>query len=98
MNPTENPAEPIAACIDRDFAREVEFLAALVKVPSDNAPGDCAPHAARARRLLEGLGLAVEAHEVPPAAVAAAGMRSATNLIVRHRFGDSPTVALNAHG
>jgi acetylornithine deacetylase/succinyl-diaminopimelate desuccinylase-like protein len=25
-------------------------------------------------------------------------MKSATNLIVRHRFGDGPTVALNAHG
>ena len=25
-------------------------------------------------------------------------MKSATNLIVRHRFGDGPTIALNAHG
>ena len=32
------------------------------------------------------------------AVVAAAGMKSATNLIVRHRFGDGPTIALNAHG
>ena len=30
------------------------FLAELVKVPSDNPPGDCAPHAARAAELLEG--------------------------------------------
>jgi hypothetical protein len=43
-------------------------------------------------------GFAVEAHPVPRAVVEAAGMRSVTNLIVRHRFGDGPTVALNAHG
>ncbi len=67
-------------------------------MPSDNPPGDCAPHAARAQELLEQLGLAVEAHPVPPAVVEAAGMKSATNLIVRHRFGDGPVIALNAHG
>jgi acetylornithine deacetylase/succinyl-diaminopimelate desuccinylase-like protein len=61
-------------------------------------PGDCAPHAARARELLEALGLAVEAHAVPAQLVQAAGMVSATNLIVRHRFGAGPVVALNAHG
>jgi acetylornithine deacetylase/succinyl-diaminopimelate desuccinylase family protein len=92
------PADRIGAFIDREFAREVAFLAELVKVPSDNPPGDCAPHAARAKQLLEGLGFTVEAHAVPPATVKAAGMASATNLIVRHRFGNGPTVALNAHG
>jgi acetylornithine deacetylase/succinyl-diaminopimelate desuccinylase-like protein len=91
-------ADQISASVDRDFARETEFLAALVKVASDNPPGDCAPHAARAKQLLEALGFAVEAHAVPQPAVAAAGMLSATNLIVRHRFGDGPVVALNAHG
>jgi acetylornithine deacetylase/succinyl-diaminopimelate desuccinylase-like protein len=30
--------------------------------------------------------------------VEAAGMKSVTNLIVRHRFGDGPVIALNAHG
>ena len=69
-----------------------------MKVPSDNPPGDCAPHAARAKQLLEQLGLTVEAHEVPRAVVEAVGMKSATNLIVRHRFGDGPVIALNAHG
>ncbi|MFS8036843.1 ArgE/DapE family deacylase [Xanthobacter sp. AM11] len=74
------------------------FLAELVKVPSDNPPGDCAPHAARAADLLEGLGFQVERHTVPADRVKAAGMVSVTNLIVRHRFGDGPTLALNAHG
>ncbi len=91
-------AQHIAAFVDRDFARETQFLAELVKVPSDNPPGDCAAHAARAKQLLEQLGLAVEAHDVPAAAVAATGMKSVTNLVVRHRFGDGPVIALNAHG
>jgi acetylornithine deacetylase/succinyl-diaminopimelate desuccinylase-like protein len=91
-------AEQITSFIDDQFARETEFLAELVKVPSDNPPGDCAAHAGRARELLEKLGFTVEAHEVPRAVVEAAGMKSATNLIVRHRFGVGPTVALNAHG
>ena len=88
----------IGEFVDRDFDREVQFLAELVKAPSDNPPGDCAPHAKCVRELLEDLGLAVEMHEVPRAEVEAAGMRSATNLIVRHHFGDGPIVALNAHG
>lgn len=88
----------IADFIDRNFDRETAFLAELVKVPSDNPPGDCAPHARRARTLLEALGFAVEVDEVPATDAQAVGMVSATNLIVRHRFGDGPTVALNAHG
>lgn len=90
--------ELIGAFIDAEFARETAFLAELVKVPSDNPPGDCAPHGARARELLQQLGFEVEAHEVPRATVEAVGMQSVTNLIVRHRFGDGPTIALNAHG
>jgi succinyl-diaminopimelate desuccinylase len=35
---------------------------------------------------------------VPAAAVAEAGLQSVTNLVVRHRFGPGPTIALNAHG
>ena len=79
-------------------AQAVAFLAELVKVPSDTPPGDNAPHAKRAAELLAGLGFEVERHEVPPRAVAEQGMRSITNLVVRHRFGAGPTVALNAHG
>jgi acetylornithine deacetylase/succinyl-diaminopimelate desuccinylase-like protein len=84
--------------VDREFARESAFLAELVKVPSDNPPGDCRAHAQRARELLEQLGLTVEAHEMPRSTVEAAGMKSVTNLIVRHRFGEGPVIALNAHG
>ena len=89
----------LLAFVDNAHAAQCRFLAELVKVPSDNPPGDCAAHAARAAELLERLGLAVERHKVPEDAVRASGMASVTNLIVRKRFGaGGPTVALNAHG
>jgi len=95
-------AEPRGA-LDDFLAHEREaqcrFLAELVKVPSDNPPGDCRPHAQRTAALLADLGFKVELHPVPEAAVRAAGMVSCTNLIVRERFGKGgPVVALNAHG
>jgi acetylornithine deacetylase/succinyl-diaminopimelate desuccinylase-like protein len=74
------------------------LLAALVRIPSDNPPGDCAPHAENTATLLEALGFTVERHAVPAALVAAHGMRSATNLIIREHFGPGPVIALNAHG
>lgn len=81
---------------------QVEFLAELVRTPSDNPPGDCAPHADRTARLIEGLGYEVECHPVPGDLVREIGMVSATNLIVRRKLGaradEGPTIALNAHG
>jgi len=84
--------------IDAAFPEQVKFLAELVRVPSDNPPGDCAAHAQRTAQLLEALGFTVQRHPVPAAQVQAHGMLSATNLVVRRRFGDGPTIALNAHG
>jgi len=84
--------------IDTAREKQVRFLAELVKTPSDNPPGDCAPAAARAATLLEELGFTVEKHAVPEALVRANGMISAVNLVIRRRFGPGPTIALNAHG
>ncbi len=86
--------------IERNFAREVQLLKALVRVPSDNPPGDCAPHGEVAAKLFEGLGFKVERHPVPAEFVKKHGMVSVTNLVVRERFGSGkgPTIALNAHG
>ena len=86
------------AWLDGQRDAEARFLAEIVKVPSDNPPGDCAPAAEKAAALLEGLGFKVERHAVPAALVRANGMISATNLVVRRRFGPGPVVALNAHG
>jgi succinyl-diaminopimelate desuccinylase len=79
-------------------ADEAAFLAELVKVPSDNPPGDCAAHAMRASSLLEALGLKVISHVVPEALVRANGMISCVNLVIRESFGPGPTIACNAHG
>ncbi|WP_425104415.1 M20/M25/M40 family metallo-hydrolase [Ancylobacter sp.] len=84
--------------IDHERDRQIGFLAAIVRMPSDNPAGDCTPHAEATARLIEALGFSVERHAVPDELVRANGMVSATNLIVRHRFGDGPVVALNAHG
>jgi succinyl-diaminopimelate desuccinylase len=92
------PKATLPGLVDASFADQVKFLAELVRVPSDNPPGDCAPHARRTAQLLEGLGFTVERHEVAKANVRANGMISATNLVVRRRFGDGPIIALNAHG
>ena len=90
----------VAASISAWREEQTRFLAELVKVPSDNPPGDCAPHAMRAAELLEAMGFAVERHPVPDDVVAACGMQSAINLVVRQRFGSGrgPVIALNAHG
>jgi acetylornithine deacetylase/succinyl-diaminopimelate desuccinylase family protein len=86
--------------VEQNFGREVEFLKALVRVPSDNPPGDCARHAEAAAKALEGLGFKVERHAVPADLVKKHGMASVINLVVRERFGQGlgPVIALNAHG
>jgi acetylornithine deacetylase/succinyl-diaminopimelate desuccinylase-like protein len=94
----ESPARTIEDYLAAQRDNQARFLAELVKVPSDNPPGDCAAHGARAAELLEGLGLVVERHPVPADIAHANGMISATNLVVRERFGPGPTIALNAHG
>jgi acetylornithine deacetylase/succinyl-diaminopimelate desuccinylase family protein len=88
----------ILAEIDARRADREAFLAKLVQTPSSNPPGDCTPIADVATELLEGLGLEVERHIVPDELVRAVGMISATNLVVRRRFGEGPVIALNAHG
>jgi succinyl-diaminopimelate desuccinylase len=98
---------PVANSVEnaiRDFVaahREAEarFLAEIVKVPSDNPPGDCDRSAEMVAKLIEGLGFKVERHAVPKTLAKANGMISATNLIARRRFGQGgPVIALNAHG
>jgi acetylornithine deacetylase/succinyl-diaminopimelate desuccinylase family protein len=91
-------SDVIRTYINQHHAEQVAFLAELVKAPSDNPPGDCAPHAERAAELLSAMGFTVERHVVPAETVAANGMISATNLVIRRIFGPGPTIALNAHG
>ena len=93
-----NDHQKLDAWIDAHFDEEVRFLQELIRVPTDTPPGNNAPHAERTAELLQGFGFAAEKHPVPEAEVKAAGLQSITNLIVRRRYGDGPTIALNAHG
>jgi len=93
-----DPRQAIRAFVAAHRVEAVDMLAALVRTPSDNPPGDSAPHAERAAALLEGLGFEVERHRVPEDEVRRHAMTSCVNLIVRERFGAGPTIACNAHG
>jgi succinyl-diaminopimelate desuccinylase len=96
---TQNLYEQIDTWIDKHFASEVEFLQALVRVPTDTPPGNNAPHAERTAVLLKEFGLEAEKHPVPAWAVQEYGLQSITNLIVRRRYAEGgPVIALNAHG
>jgi succinyl-diaminopimelate desuccinylase len=87
------------AWIDAHFDEEVQFLQALVQLPTDTPPGNNAPHAERTAELLAAMGLVAEKHPVPAAEVAAHGLQSITNLVVRRRYAaGGPVIALNAHG
>jgi succinyl-diaminopimelate desuccinylase len=86
------------AWIDVHFDEEVKFLQELVRVPTDTPPGNNAPHAERLAQLLAGFGFVAEQYPVPEAEVKSQGLQSITNLIVRRRYGEGVTIALNAHG
>jgi len=86
------------AWIDTHFDEEVRFLQELVRVPTDTPPGNNAPHAERTAELLKAFGFDAEKFPVPEPQVRDHGLQSITNLIVRRRYGDGRTIALNAHG
>ena len=75
-------AETLRRWIDAHHVAQVEFLRAIVRVPSDTPPGDNAPPAEKAAALLTALGFTVERHPVPAEFLRAYGMKSVTNLIV----------------
>ena len=90
--------EQLDAWIDAHFDEQVQFLQALIRVPTDTPPGNNAPHAEHTAALLHGLGLDAEKYPVPEAEVRAAGLKSITNLLVRRPYGPGKTILLNAHG
>jgi succinyl-diaminopimelate desuccinylase len=85
--------------VDAHFDEQVQFLQALVQVPTDTPPGNNTPHALRTAELLKAFDFASQAHEVPADVVKAHGLESITNLVVQRRYGQGGRiVALNAHG
>ena len=95
---TPSRYDALDSWIDAHFDEEVKFLQELVRVPTDTPPGNNAPHAERTVELLNGFGFDAEKHVVPDDEVKAYGLGSITNLIVRRKYGDGITIALNAHG
>ena len=95
---TASQNNALDAWIDSHFDEEVKFLQALVRVPTDTPPGNNAPHAERTAELLQGFGFEVEKHAVPTQEVRDYGLESITNLVVRRKYGEGITIALNAHG
>ncbi len=93
-----NDYDQLDAWVDAHFDEEVRFLQELIRVPTDTPPGHNAPHADRTAELLKAFGFDAHKHAVPQAGVEAQGMQSITNLIVKRRYGEGVTVALNAHG
>ena len=96
IQPHHNTA--LDAWVDAHFDEEVQFLQALVRVPTDTPPGNNAPHAERTAELLDGFGFEAEKYPVPAGQVKDYGMQSITNLVVRRKYGEGRTIALNAHG
>ena len=94
----ENHNAALDAWIDAHFDEEVQFLQALVRVPTDTPPGNNAPHAERTAALLEDFGFQVEKYPVPAQDVKDYGLESLTNLVVRRQYAPGKTIALNAHG
>ena len=94
--------EQTDAWIDAHFDEQVKFLQELIRVPTDTPPGNNAPHAERTAELLHGFGFEAEKYAVPQAEVAAEGLQSITNLVVRRKYGSpgnpGKTILLNAHG
>ena len=86
------------AWVDTHFDEQVQFLQALVQVPTDTPPGNNAAHAERTAELLAAMGLDAQKYPVPADEVNAYGLQSITNLIVRRHYGEGLTIALNAHG
>ena len=90
--------EQLDGWIDQHFDEQVRFLQELVRVPTDTPPGNNAPHAERTAELLKAFGYEAKKHVVPTAEVQACGLQTITNLIVRRKYGQGKTIALNAHG
>lgn len=74
------------------------FLADLVRVPSENPPGDCADHAEHTAGLLSQLGFKVQRYEVPDEVSAPFGRAGVVNLVARRRPGGNPALVLSANG
>lgn len=71
---SSTPYAQLDAWIDQHFDEQVQFLQALVRVPTDTPPGNNAPHAERTAELIRAFGFDAEKHPVPEQEVKAYGL------------------------
>lgn len=72
------------------------LLQALVRQPTENPPGDVDDAVEALAAWFAARGAPLERHPVPDPFARHHGRAGLTNLIVRHRFGDGPTLVLHA--
>jgi len=78
-------------------SEQFAFLEEMIRLPSENPPGGCRKIASFIADRLTSLGFTVVEYPEPEAGDDING-DGLTNLVVRHEFGDGPTIALVAHG
>lgn len=88
--------EAIRAAVAANRAEAVAFLQSLVRMPTENPPGDTGDAADWLATTLEGRGWDVERHPVPAPFARHYGRSDVVNLLVRRVFGAGPVVALAA--
>ena len=74
----------------------LELCQALVRLPTENPPGEVEAATEWLASWLEGRAHQVERHPVPTPFARHYGRGDITNLVVRRRFGEGPTIALHA--
>jgi len=79
-------------------ARQFGFVKDLVRIGSENPPGNGAAIAGRVAQELKALEFGVAQHRVPNELAAGHGVANAVNLVARQVFGAGNVVALAAHG
>ncbi len=89
-------SSPVLDRIQASAQAAAELTAALVRLPTENPPGDTAAATDWLAGWLEGRGHDVERVPVPDPFARHHGRTGVMNLIVRRRFGSGPTVALAA--
>jgi len=78
-------------------SEQFAFLEAMIHQPSENPPDTCQGIASYIAGYLKIMGFSVLKYPEPEAA-ADINDGGIVNLVVRHEFGDGPTIALVAHG
>jgi succinyl-diaminopimelate desuccinylase len=86
--------------IDDKKEELVSFLQELVRIPSDNPPGDCERISSHIYDRMQSFGFSdVSIHEIPKEELLKVGMKKAANVLAYERFdGDGLEITLNSHG